>query len=825
MALGTLHAEWLIGFALAGSVSAALLWRQVPVATTRASRWVFVVSVALLFMTAFQAMPLPAWFVATLAPSNADAWQRALVPLALPSPAWHPLTVAPPATHIEILRGVLYLSVFLAALRIALQRGGSRHLEWLVVSSACLLALVTLGHSAVHAHDVFGIYAPREAHGYVVGRVGPLLNPNHVSAYVNVGACVALGIALEADRTSRVLGGGAAVLLTGTSVWVGSRGGAGALVLGVLLIVAVTAHRRRSRTSVSRGEAGIVLIAGVAAAALCAIGLSDVTRADFANRDISKLEMVRQAFLLVPRSPAFGVGRGAFETMYPLVRSGSSYFTFLRAENVAAQWMVEWGAPFALGAFALLALAFRPSVVLGARRPATGAWAAVVVAFVHDFVDFHLEVPGVVVLVSVAAAIVVGSRSTARQRARADLTGRDLRLQTLTARGVPLLAVVGSAVLLPNIGHALPEERDAIAELAMDTDVAQDAFDSSLKAAILRYPAEPFFPLAAAIRAQAIGRGGVVPWVGRALERYPRFGRAHLVLARSLARRHRAQARLEYRLAYMDDERVRAAVMREAPLLVDDIYSALELVPDGPEGADILESLASGLRLRLPATAYRVDAELSRRSPGAPGALRRRAEASISDLRNDHPWCDPTVVCAEPGLAAAEALVAANPEKCSPRVVLAEVMVSEGRTAEALDRLARSIEETSERGECLRQLVRLAMESGDRKKADAALEMATRAGCGSRADCLDLYTWAALAEERRGNTVRAIALHKRAAELTETDDHLVSIAQLAERAGLTGEALEAYRKLAARHPGDDRWRQHADALRDTSMKRQLGGVP
>lgn len=813
MAIGTLHAGTLIVVTLAAALSCALLWVDAPKRATPASRWVLIVVAALLGMTALQSIPLPATVVAALAQGNADVWARALSPLHEAGPSWHPISLAPPATHIEILKGVLYTCVFFGALRVTFSEGGSTFLQRVVIASASLLALTSLAHAATHAGRVFGFYTPHDQLGFELGRLGPLLNPNHVAAYLNVGAVVAMHAALaRRDRAvlpiTLVLG--AILLLAGTSVWAGSRGGTASLVVATLLVGGL--HLLEKRYSRGNAEAGIVAAALVAAGVLLGLGASEVARADLTDRDLSKFALARSALGLVRSAPIFGVGRGAFETAYPVLYEGNSYVSFRAVENVAVQWVVEWGAPVGILALVTLAITLRPKVLFGAAHPPIGVWAAVAVAVLHDVVDFHLEIPGVVVLVTVCVAVVVGARPERRERRPAPRRIVHLRWAALA---MPVLALASVAVVLANIGHSLLEDRDRIARDAVDPSLGADAFRERARSMMLRYPAEPFLPLAGAIRAQASGQESVVPWIARALERYPAFGRAHLVLARSLGRQHLAQARLEYRLAYRWDARLRPAIAAEATGLVLDFDSALELVPDGPASAELLESLAAALLQRLPATSVRVDAELTKRDPTAKGPLRREIDAAISDLENGHPWCLDKTSCMAHAIASARSLLAREGNGCPPAIMLAKLRIAAGETDQALDELARAAETASDRATCLRSLVELSLQTGDRRRADHALDLALRSGCGARDECSRLFAWAASTVEARGSYVRAIALYKRAAEADpdNADAPLQRAAELAERLGLNAEALDAYDRLARRHPEQPQWRAKADEVR------------
>src|SRR5690606_39004939 len=102
------------------------------------------------------------------------------------------ISVAPAATRVELLRGTFYLCVLMAAFKVASLHKGQRFLEQLVVVSTTVFALSALAHAATGAERVFGIYQPREAYAYVPGRLAPMLNVNHLSAYLVMGTCVSL---------------------------------------------------------------------------------------------------------------------------------------------------------------------------------------------------------------------------------------------------------------------------------------------------------------------------------------------------------------------------------------------------------------------------------------------------------------------------------------------------------------------------------------------------------------------------------------------------------------------------------------------------------
>lgn len=820
LALGSLLPWALALVTVLSALSTVLLWWSGPARLSSSSRFVLVALAILWGATVVQCVPLPAAVVHVLSPATADVWTRAWIPFREAAPAFFPLTLAPAATHLEVLRGCFYVCVFLSALRVMSFDGGRAFLERVVVVSATLVALSSLGHAAVHAERVFGVYAPRDAYAFISGRYGPLLNPNHLSAYLNVGACVALGVVL-AQRPSMppVLAGAAGLLCAGTSVWAGSRGGTGALVLGVGLAFALAWRIHRRADQASRYDAVFPVLVGVAGAGLVGFGTSDFARSDLSNTNLSKFELALASLRLTGHSPFFGVGRGAFETVFPSVQQGyggPSYDTFTHPENLVAQWSTEWGIPVTLAAFALFGYALRPATMLQAARPPLGAWAAIVASVTHDFVDFHLEVPGVTAPVLLCIALVVGAR--ARSSRPLSLWDGKVRASAFVVAGLSFVVLAFSA---RDFDHTLAEERARLGKMTADTTVSATFLRSELRRAIERYPAEAFFPLMGAVR--HVG-GSTMPWLARTLERSPNLGRAHLVLARTLSPGHRAQARLEYRLAYELDVRLRVAALKEAQSLVDDYDSALELVPDGVDGAPVLDVLAAGLSSTKPATAVKLDEELARRSPTAAGPFLRKAKASLTDHREKASWCIRDS-CALEGIEAAKELVRRDPGACAPRVLLAELQFSvdreRGKVA-ALDELKLALDEVEDRSACSREFIRLSLAYGEGSRADLELDRLVRAGCGTASECYDLYTWAARTEESRRNVGRALVLYRRAAELDpDRYDNVEHLGDLAEKTGLYGEAIDVFNQLAHRHPEEPRWAKRVEELRTKALRPPL----
>ncbi len=353
-----------------------------------------------------------------------------------------------------------------------------------------------------------------------------------------------------------------------------------------------------------------------------------------------------------------------------------------------------------------------------------------------------------------------------------------------------------------------------LSAMSVDPKLSRDAFRIAVRAAMLRYPAEGFFPLMGAVREQVVDGGSPVPWVARALEQNPKFGRAHFVLARSLAATGRtAQARLEYRLAYENDDRLRDQIAKEAIRLVEDSDSALEMVPPGEAGVDLLDAIVVAIESRMPSTALILDREIAARSPLAQGPLKRSAEAALSDAASDAAWC-PKRQCVDEALKTAESLAAKDPSKCELHLLVARLRITKGEVQQALDAFETAIDGVLDRGSCSKELVMLSFDSGQPRRAELILDKLVRSGCGAAADCVDLYGWAGEMEEKRGHYMRAVKLYRRVIDLQpDREDLLVHIGDLGQHDGVLSDAVDAYTTLAQRHPEDPSWNAKIDQLR------------
>jgi hypothetical protein len=408
LAIGTVHVPTLLVVSTLGisaGVVALLLYRRDmgtwPI--TLPSVGMF----ALASWTAIQSVPLPAWLVAKIAPNNAAVWANALAPLGEPGPAWHPISLDPGATSIEVLKGLTYVGMLVASTVISYRRGAVFGVAT-VFASALVAGLFTIAHGLAGMTKVFGIYEP--VHSFAAWHIGPLLNANHLAGYLNLGAMCGLGVLLmRKTRIPRWFSGLGVATLFAVSISSASRGAVALLPIGIGIVVLLLRRRSSSQASgtVSRRWLNILTLTALGGGmALAALGLTTKQWDELVNNDLSKLSIMSWAKPLVVDHAWIGIGRGAFETVYPAYRPNPGHSLLTNPENLLVQWSAEWGVPVAALAALFFFWLIRPTR-MGATRSgvAAGAVGGIIILVLQNLVDFSLELPSV----AIAVVVLVGS--------------------------------------------------------------------------------------------------------------------------------------------------------------------------------------------------------------------------------------------------------------------------------------------------------------------------------------------------------------------------------------------------------------------------------
>jgi tetratricopeptide (TPR) repeat protein len=400
-----------------------LTWRRCPVALCL---------VCLVLFGAFQLIRWPEDWLEWLAPGTA-AWRRQLLPAepevlatgvaGLPGAT---LSLYPTATR----RAVLHLlAVFLLFAVVRNTYASERSLRRLAVFAAgngVLLALFSLAHAFSAApHRVYWTYRTDGE------PFGPFVTRNHYPFYLNLCACLAMGLllALRARRGRHrgagrgvrgpdLVGYAALAVMLASVLCSLSRGGLVAFLIGAGVCLAVPA------VSSSR-RAGLVLLA---VALLAAGGLTfwlagPTARGRFATLwagtalEDSRLPLWARSGPALRDFFPWGSGYGTYALTEPLGRRPGDDereglpFTYEFAHNEYLEALLEGGlARLALSLLAIFwvyrsgARAYRAYRHRSAQGLVLGALAAFTTAVVHSFGDFGLHIPAVAVLAAVVVA-------------------------------------------------------------------------------------------------------------------------------------------------------------------------------------------------------------------------------------------------------------------------------------------------------------------------------------------------------------------------------------------------------------------------------------
>jgi O-Antigen ligase len=540
-----------------------------------------------------QALPLPQGVVRALSPTAAETWLRAWE---VSRPGGHglmSLSLDPRATWVEALKWSMYAAAFLTAMRYGEARSMARGLL-LPLGAALAVGGVTLGHGLARATTVYGVYRP--SFGPSIWHIGPLLNPNHLAGYLNLGMFCGIGL-LVARRAvlPRWVLGLAIAFMVPNAIVAGSRGGILGIAAGSLVFWLFLPKPRYADADwgpVSR-RLLVLMLASVAAVAaiLTVLLVSDNTSRELYDRNLDKLHLFQWTIRLIRDFPLVGVGRGAFESVFAAYRNGANNEIYTHPENLLAQWGGEWGV---VGVLALAGGAFwlRPRR-LGTRWSvvATGAVAGVGAIVAQNLVDFALEVPAVALSVVVAVGVCYGHARGRRQEVMERAPSRPF----LNSAWVPLAVALA---FLPLVLGARPL---ALARLDLagrynvlekgDSNSLSELWTATLKE-VEAHPAEPYFFRLGALLAWRSGRDPM-PWLQRALERGPSLGRTHLVVARVLAARGGIkQALLQLRLAGTYDPALTPVLAQAAATWTTDYELLVRAARPGAVGVPMLVAIA-----------------------------------------------------------------------------------------------------------------------------------------------------------------------------------------------------------------------------------------
>ncbi len=761
--LGTVQ-FWSLAVLLALCAGAAVV---AAFARARAPRWPFWIGALAVAVVALQAVPLPPWLFHALSPHAAELAAPAL------GGGGHAVSLDAPATARELARLVAYLCAFFAASRLAVDGRVVRRLGRVVAAGAALQIAIVAAHKTVATNLIYGM-VPVTQGSTVLGSFG---NANHLAAYLALGAPLAAASALQAPTVvARRLWAAVAAIAAALVVVTLSRTGVAGLVAGLVALVLLLGRRGQEHAPALRrwlGATAVVAVLGVVVAVALRGGHAVAKLSSMARPDRVVQETKVRTWLDLPAMLAdfwrLGVGRGAFETIYPTYKHVADRLTFSHLECGPLQALADFGVPVGL----LLIVAWLGGLKRAAadERVVTRAAVAALVGFsVHELADFAIDIGGVGVTVAVLFGIALPAGASLKW------PSRWLRVAAAAA-----VAAAGGFALFVGWRGDLRRDVARLSELAGD-DARAGEFEALAAEATRRHPVEPWLPLQMGQHHVRHRRpAAALPYLNRALELDPTAWKPHVFVGEALEQLgRRGQSLLELRLAWemsQYNDYVLQVALR--PRLSD--ADLLRFAGDDPARLDRLAGWLE--RKQRPAQAMalaRHAVELKPDDAAARLLLARNAAAAGS---------------ARDVLAQLEKLPPGDPE-----VVLLRVA--------ALDKLGRKVDADVALAEAFQQghppaigfaVAERALAARDEQGALKTLEQVP-AGALAPADLARLHRLRGLALERSGKPREGLDELATAARIDPSTANRMELGDAYARNGVVRAALLEYRTAARSTP-------------------------
>jgi O-Antigen ligase len=730
----------------------------------------------LVVFTLLQVIPLPLAWLGVVAPHSADVWSG-LSALDGSQRVRASISLDPGASALEALRWGMYAAVLAGAL-VARRERTTVWLAELLFLSALAVALITLLHGLVGAERIYGIYQP----SFTVERFrrGPLLNSNNLSGYLNLGLGAAAGLWLSGrTKLPHWLLGVGTLLVLSLDLASGSRGGLLALVLAAV-VLGIWYARTASVSQTWRTSALVAGSLGVLGSALALLLGGNRLIAELASGDVArKVAAWRWSLDLIRENTWLGVGRGAFESAFGAYRgrvSADWTAVFSHPENIALQWVTEWGVVVGGGALVVGAALLLRAFVRGSREALqVGLGLGLVALVAQNLVDLSSEVPGVAVAMVVAAAAIL-------DRPQAPEAPPSLRPMLVAGAGATLLVLLAFALGRQPV-HL---ERDQLSQryraLNVKDAAARTAFRAELAGAMSRHPAEAYFPLLGGLVANRGRDQNALRWLNRALELGPSNGTTHLALADTFRLKHAVgQAFLHLKLAVEHDVTLQGSVTTRAVKWARNLDELELAFPDERRAELLAEACARYNSLQRAIPCWR---RTSEQAPSEVTLRERLVESLARATEQQVAPCAGTeqAACVTEVRAQAGDLSARKPASWRGPAALARVTRDEPEQKA----LARQVLQACPGGvagaDCAREALVLADRFALLDLAAAAAEKVIATSCSTNAACAEAHDSAAGLFIRHDAWGLGLRHRVEAARLTGTATAWISVVQAAAHA-------------------------------------------
>jgi len=511
-----------------------------------------------------QLLPLPSFLRGKIDPAGVALLANA--PDGTPR-VW-PFSLDPYSTETEIGVAAGALVVFVLAAHDATRRRHRKPLLDAIALGGVLAVASGLVHRIFGVERLYGIF---DVYGAVFP--GPFINPNHSAEFYELAAFSALALALGGSTESRIAWFAAAGVNAAAALSTLSRGAFLALLVGGAAFVAL--RWRADRTDEAGAEkprlgrlgrtiAWSLFAAVCLACAAFALGaspvLDEVANTNLAGRG-EKIVVWKDSWSIVLRHP-LGIGRHAFDRVYPIYKTLTMNSRFVFVENGPLQLLIDVGWPgLALLGGAVAWLAWKVRQGWKGDYMDAALLAGLVAVGAHNLVDFGIETMGIRLPFAALAGILVGRCAFARSEPAQGGKGT----MPFTAIAVGATVAVGIAV---GLHAALGVSAEDIEERWRRNTPGRERREIALSGA-RRFPTDSYFALLQSYDEplRPLWRRGPSPRLmalNRALRLCPSCSFVHQQVARALlALGLRSQALSSFRDAVRLNPSATAATLAE----------------------------------------------------------------------------------------------------------------------------------------------------------------------------------------------------------------------------------------------------------------------
>ena len=289
-------------------------------------------------------------------------------------------TAYPFDTATATVRWAAFLAAYLTAVQLFRDTASRRWFRSAMLWFAFLVSVLATVQTFTAHGRVFWLF-PTGVTDYLMG---PILSRNHYAAFIEAILPVALYQALSRSRNSLLYSLMAAVMYASV---VASASRAGTVLATAELLVVPALMLARGRTSGRAVAVSLARMLVLFAVFTAVVGPETVWARIWAPDPLAIRRQLNVSSLhMIAAHPWFGVGLGAWPTVYPRYAIVDVGLFVNQAHNDWLQWTAEGGIPFALLLAALFLWSLRP-----AFRTVWGL--GVIAVFLHALVDYPFSRP------------------------------------------------------------------------------------------------------------------------------------------------------------------------------------------------------------------------------------------------------------------------------------------------------------------------------------------------------------------------------------------------------------------------------------------------